>query len=180
MKKENAITLVALVMSMVILIILAGVAINITLGNNGIFNRAKTAKEQYQNAQNEEEIQLAKYSNEIDGYSFFSSHRNDIEETILWEGVLDTTNGSHETLSDSIENYKYVLIGVGYYSNKGINEYLIRVSDIKDLGYSTTDEQYLFTTYSNNHIWCAFGSNNTIYITGGCGYAYIRNVIGIK
>ena len=68
MKKENGITLVVLVLTIVVLIILAAVAINLSLGNNGIFNRAKTAKEQWQNAQNEEEMQIAKYSNEIDSY----------------------------------------------------------------------------------------------------------------
>ena len=36
---------------------LATVAVNLSLGNNGIFNRAKTAKEQYQNAQDYEQRQ---------------------------------------------------------------------------------------------------------------------------
>ena len=45
MKIENkGITLVALVITIVVLIILAGVAINLSLGENGIFNKAKEAK----------------------------------------------------------------------------------------------------------------------------------------
>lgn len=43
-KKEQAITLIALVITIVVLIILAAVAINMTLGNNGIFNKAQVAK----------------------------------------------------------------------------------------------------------------------------------------
>ena len=68
-KKENlGITLIALVITIVILIILAAVIINLSLGNNGIFNRAKSAKEQYQNATQYEETEIAKASNEIDSY----------------------------------------------------------------------------------------------------------------
>lgn len=66
--KEHGITLVALVITIVVLIILAAVAINLTLGNNGIFTRAKTAKEQYQNAEAQEKFDIAKASNEIDKY----------------------------------------------------------------------------------------------------------------
>lgn len=45
MKKTNGITLIALVITIIILIILAGVAINLTIGENGIFKKAQYAKE---------------------------------------------------------------------------------------------------------------------------------------
>lgn len=44
--KNSAITLISLVITIVVLIILASVAISLGLSNNGIFNRAKEAKEQ--------------------------------------------------------------------------------------------------------------------------------------
>ena len=43
--KEKGITLVALVISIVILLILAGIAIGALTGENGLFTRAKQAKE---------------------------------------------------------------------------------------------------------------------------------------
>ena len=58
MKKNRGITLIALVVTIIILIILAGVGINLTLGQNGIFNKAKYAKEEYNNAVQSEEEQL--------------------------------------------------------------------------------------------------------------------------
>ena len=58
-QENNAITLIALVITIVILIILAGVAVNLSLGENGIFNRAKTAREQYKMAEVKEKIELA-------------------------------------------------------------------------------------------------------------------------
>lgn len=42
-KKENGITLVALVVTIIVLLILAGVAISLTIGNNGLFTRAQNA-----------------------------------------------------------------------------------------------------------------------------------------
>ena len=44
-KKENGITLVALVVTIIVLLILAGVAISLTIGNNGLFTRAQNAAE---------------------------------------------------------------------------------------------------------------------------------------
>ena len=71
-KEKKGITLIALVITIVILIILAGVLINISLGNNGLFNKAKTAKEMYTNAQAQEETEIAKMTNQIDGYATFT------------------------------------------------------------------------------------------------------------
>ena len=65
-KDKKAITLIALVITIVVLIILATVTINLTIGNNGIFQRAKNAKEQYQNAEEYEQSEVASIVNRID------------------------------------------------------------------------------------------------------------------
>lgn len=59
MNKMKGITLISLVITIVILIILTTVIVNLSLGNNGIFNRTKTAKEQYTNSQQDEENQIS-------------------------------------------------------------------------------------------------------------------------
>ena len=49
MKFKNnvkGITLIALVVTIIVLLILAGVAINLTIGDNGIITRAQQAKKQ--------------------------------------------------------------------------------------------------------------------------------------
>ena len=63
-RKENGITLVALVVTIIVLIILAGVTLNIILDNDGIINKAKQAADEYENAQREEQEMLG----EIEGY----------------------------------------------------------------------------------------------------------------
>lgn len=59
LKQQKGITLVALVITIVVLIILAGVAISLTLGENGIFNKAKEGKDSYMLAANDEQQSLA-------------------------------------------------------------------------------------------------------------------------
>lgn len=66
MRGYKGITLIALVITIVILIILAGVAINLSLGENGIFKKAKQATQEYSNAQAKEETEMAKLTNEIE------------------------------------------------------------------------------------------------------------------
>ena len=44
MKSKNAITLIALVITILVLLILAGITINAIIGDNGIINNAKQAK----------------------------------------------------------------------------------------------------------------------------------------
>ncbi len=58
MRKQRGITLIALVVTIIILIILAGVSINLVLGENGIVNKAQKAKENMELAQIEEEKEL--------------------------------------------------------------------------------------------------------------------------
>lgn len=51
LKQQKGITLVALVITIVVLIILAGVAISLTLSDNGIFKRARHGTNMYTEAQ---------------------------------------------------------------------------------------------------------------------------------
>ena len=53
-KKEKGITLVALVVTIVVLLILAGVSITMVLGNNGIVKKAQDAKRNYTAAAGQE------------------------------------------------------------------------------------------------------------------------------
>jgi len=68
LKSAHGITLISLVITVILLIILAGVAISLSLGENGIFRKAQQAREEYLNAQGYEETEIAKAVNEIDKY----------------------------------------------------------------------------------------------------------------
>ena len=58
-EKEKAITLIALIITIVILIILAGIAVATITGENGLFARAKQAKRDYSISSAKEKLQLA-------------------------------------------------------------------------------------------------------------------------
>ena len=70
LKQQKGITLVALVITIVVLIILAGVAISLTLGDNGIFTKAKSGAQNYQNAAAEEQA----WVNELDQHVVNATH----------------------------------------------------------------------------------------------------------
>ena len=63
-KKENGITLVALVVTIVVLLILADVSISLVLGNNGIIKKAKDAKTQTNTKVKEENTFLTQLNDE--------------------------------------------------------------------------------------------------------------------
>ena len=76
MQKRNentrGITLIALVITVIVLLILAGVTIGSLTGDNGILTRAKEAKEKTEQAQKEEEETLGTMSdvlNGVEGYN---------------------------------------------------------------------------------------------------------------
>lgn len=63
---NKGITLISLVITIVLLIILAGIVINISIGENGIFNRAKQAKNAYNESVAREKLELVLEETRID------------------------------------------------------------------------------------------------------------------
>ena len=57
-KKSNGITLIALVITIIVLLILAGISISALNGENGLFSKVKQGKEKYSIAQAKEKIEL--------------------------------------------------------------------------------------------------------------------------
>ena len=66
---NSAITLVALVITIIVLLILAGITLSLTLGDNGIFGSAKNAKEKYNYSQAKEKF-----------YDMFCQLKKEIDE----------------------------------------------------------------------------------------------------
>ena len=64
----KGITLIALVVTIIVLLILAGVAINLTIGDNGIFKRAEKARDIWEIAQSDEQSEMDKAADFIERY----------------------------------------------------------------------------------------------------------------
>ena len=202
LKEKKAITLIALVITIVVMLILAIVTINLTLGDNGIFKRAKLAKEQYQNAESQEQIDIAKATNEID--SHVGNTRDENKYIFLNNNVkyiLERIGKKYEiTIADLIKNdeiFNEMLNNVDVLRNAEIfNQIISNKKIIENNSYigklKTFAEENLTTTTvpqlsSNGNsfgtatphgpsydIWKAFdGDNVSNYAFGGNGNFYI-------
>ena len=65
-KKEGAITLMALVVTVIIIVILASVTIDLLIGKDGLLNRFKEGRDNYALAANEERVILLNIEEQLD------------------------------------------------------------------------------------------------------------------
>ena len=111
MKENKAITLVALVITIVILLILAGIAIASLIGENGLFKRAQQVKQQTIEGQLREEIVMAiqeiqteelPKGNNVTLETLANGQLEDILKDITVELAEDEINGEYK-------NYEYTI-----------------------------------------------------------------------
>ena len=89
-KQVKGITLIALVVTVIVLLILAGVALSLTVGDNGLFRRAENAANTWQMAEINEQIEMDKASNFIEDYMNGGSGD---ESGITWHGDVPIPDG---------------------------------------------------------------------------------------
>ncbi len=80
-KREKGITLVALIITVVVMLILAGVAISAVVDGDGLFSKTRQAAEAYENAVDKESYMLENLMGQIDHY-IKEEEETPIEETI--------------------------------------------------------------------------------------------------
>ena len=106
LKNNQAITLVALVITIVIIIILATIAMNFVFGENGLITKAQQAAEMTEIARIQEELEMAKGTAAIDGLGEIDpDHYFDIieDEGIIGDketDVEDNGDGSYDVTTD--------------------------------------------------------------------------------
>ena len=160
-KDKKGITLVALVVTIIILLILATVTINLVIGSNGIFNRAKDSVNKYEDASIEEMMEMYKAATMLD------SNKKTIREMLIEDNKVDeqelNSNGLI-SLSESIlivssfEGLKEISNNVSNgddYSNKKI--YVINNIDCGaqfniETGELLTGENFTPIGYSHSNI----------------------------
>ena len=84
LKNNKAITLIALVVTIVVLLILAGISISLVAGDNGLIKKARDARDETRYASIKEEVELWKAD----------------------KSLAETTGGSRESLNDFITRLK--------------------------------------------------------------------------
>ena len=106
-KDVKGITLIALVVTIIVLLILAGIAINLTIGENGIFTRAAKAREESEKAEIIEQIQFDITDKQLEnlrniGEDEFYEILRKYGTISADETTLTTTKGNYEILISDI------------------------------------------------------------------------------
>ena len=160
LKKNKGITLVALVITIVILLILAGISIS-ALTNTGIFQKAKDAKSASENAEKEQNKILDEYEKELEQYG---------DNTLVSKfnsGKIKV--GDYVSYTPDVASTDVVLDELGKYSGATENKSLTlsqetlnwRVLDVKDghVRLISAEPTDLKITLSG-----AKGYNNAVYL----------------
>jgi len=135
----HGVTLIALVFTIVILIILAVVAINLGLGDNGLLKKAQYAKESYLNEQAREEEDITELYSQLliatDGTVNLNLEKLEqiiLDKTYPVGSVYITTDDKNpgETLGGEWEEYAKgrTIVGVGT-ENDGTEEKIFEVGE---------------------------------------------------
>lgn len=137
-EKNSGITLVALVITIIMLLILAGVTLNLTLGDNGLLKRAQEATNLYNIEEERERLEMVKATVAIENNGEVTVDKyvdKLIEEGITKaEDVIDNGDGSKEVTTDKgfvvtvkPDGEKDVIIEI----NGEQKETIVRILDVK-------------------------------------------------
>ena len=110
-KNSKGITLVALVITIIILLILAGISIS-ALTNTGIFQKAKEAKQKSEDAALDQNTKLDEYENELDKY-LPKQNENSLAKAVKVGDYVaykpdEPDNNALTTLKTNLKNYSGV------------------------------------------------------------------------
>ncbi len=95
--KEKGITLIALVVTIIILLILAGVTLNMALSGDGLFNKAKLSAKKYDEASEEEALKFQMLSMQLNGNdskigtSLYDKNGDNINK---WHLIIENENNN--------------------------------------------------------------------------------------
>jgi len=166
MNKQRGITLVSLVVTIIVLIILAGVSINAILGENGIITMVKQAKENVEQSQIEEQTQLNELYMQIEegdtseGISYdaiakLTEFKKIIAKAITNKGITTNETDSANIMAENIEKLQNDIgikgpVDGGNYDNPYIPSGFIHIN-----GEGTWNSGYIIkdiTTW-NEFVW---------------------------
>ena len=144
-KNEVAITLVALVVTIIVLILLAGVSISLVIGNNGIMQKAAKGREDYTGATINEQQDLNKIEDYIEDNT---SNKGEVEKYRKSGKYFE----SPTTIKDENENEIKIPQGFKIAQDSGINVtegIVIEDNDIKEGIGNNRGNQYVWVPVGN-------------------------------
>ncbi len=155
---NTAITLIALIITIIVLLTLAGVTLNMIMGENGIIKKAQISKEKTNEAQIEEEKNLQSLENKVNDYNtreqitIEKEEYEKLKKKGTWE-LLASTTSQNETELDVKDLNQYnsvILICYNSYNNL-VASTEISVDLLKKQG-----ENSFFVNYNNTAPYVAY------------------------
>lgn len=116
-KKEKGITLIALAVTIIVMLILAGVTISTLISENGIITQGQKAKLANKIAQIREEIELAQANKFLEKQEYLTKY--EIKDILEEKGEIERTNIKLDGMNASVEEI------LGEYSNKKVSKHVI-------------------------------------------------------
>ena len=188
---QNGITLIALVITIIVLIILAGVSINMIVGDNGIITQAQKAAEDIKQAQEKEIISMAILEQKLDNTELQIGtllYDRTIENGTKWhiltnknDGTIYGTGWNYIPKGTSIVNYGAMtqswLINLETGEMLSINEEDY-IETYYGMNLAVTDGLLLNVDPVNMEDGDSWGERVTLYgVTPGDGYGYNGHAI---
>ena len=121
MKRVNGITLIALIITIIVLLILTGVALATLTGEGSLINNAENAVAQYNNKVIEEQFALNNIEKYLENRSIASSTDTQNGKcTLLWESFSSAEEYEYKEEIIEVENlskYKYIFMELFFYTS---------------------------------------------------------------
>jgi formylglycine-generating enzyme required for sulfatase activity/Tfp pilus assembly major pilin PilA len=151
MKTKNGITLIALIITIIVLLILAGVSINMVLGDNGVITKAKVASEETNKVKIDEQRQLAIAQANMNFENIEYTDSNGVIVTIPAGFAPTEIDGE-----DTVENGLVIIDGYG-------NEFVwIPVADVSSYVKKVTLKYYNLNDLNQTSLADYYGSDSLI------------------
>ena len=158
LRKNSAITLIALVITIVVLLILAGVTLNVIIGNNGILNKAKESKEKTEIAKYEEELGMCVLDLQIEESGNFnmnvlrSKFLEKVKENENTDDIEIVSGEGNATIEGVYKGYEFT-IDEKYVVHIGKKSTGIRViTELSQKGYTNQNVTATIVISCNNGI----------------------------
>lgn len=134
LKEKHGITLIALVITIIILLILAGILIAALTGENGLITKAKEATAEYKKAQSKEELQLkiSEMQLKITSEESREATLKDFNDLIEKDEELTFITASYDTTSTEMVQGEIKLIKVLYKNNIFTVNSALEIIDIEE------------------------------------------------
>lgn len=112
MERKKGITLIALVITIIVLLILAGITISLIIDQKGIIQQAKNAQIQEKIAEITEQLEMKKADLAIEDKSTILNLKRYLEEILVEKAIGEHT--IELTIKNSLETYAYIIVDNQY------------------------------------------------------------------